>query len=90
MWFRSCKSVKHSLNQPTKSTSKSKQKSLKVAIDFLDTITIDQKRVTLSILTIHDCALHTVQVYFVITDVATMVKEVADHQDMLRSLSKST
>ena len=29
-----------------------------------------------------------VQVYFVITDVATMVKEVADHQDMLRSLSK--
>jgi len=29
------------------------------------------------------------EVYFVITDVATMVKEVADHQDMLRSLSKS-
>merc|ERR1712032_796798 len=28
-------------------------------------------------------------VYYVITDVATMVQEVADHQDMLRSLSKS-
>ena len=27
------------------------------------------------------------QVYYVITDVATMVQEVADHQDMLRSLS---
>ena len=29
------------------------------------------------------------QVYYVITDVATMVQEVADHQDMLRSLSES-
>jgi len=29
------------------------------------------------------------EVYYVITDVATMVQEVADHQDMLRSLSKS-
>ena len=29
-----------------------------------------------------------VQVYYVITDVETMVREVADHQDMLRSLSE--
>ena len=35
-------------------------------------------------------SLHIVlQVYYVITDVATMVQEVADHQDMLRSLSES-
>ena len=32
---------------------------------------------------------HGLQVYYVITDVATMVQEVADHQDMLRSLSES-